>query len=294
VREARGAPAREALLRAKPAGGRPGQRPGERQPRRVRTHPPPDPRHRAPPRARAPRGGGEGVGAQPYRIFERKLLQGIRVLHKLANAPLDPEKHRLGHSPYLRREHLRAAFRFLPADRPYTQRLRDLVLTFRHAREWLKLPDEERKDFTFTTLLFAHGESPLSLVVMKRYPDGKPLAIGTVGFRLLRSPEGRPVLAINNIQGEYRSALELEALSKELGESWRLHLVRRLIDHARKKGFGVEGELPRPYYEEWPHLAAEAPERRHKKEWQRQVRVYKQTYRKLGFKERGGRWVLEG
>lgn len=129
---------------------------------------------------------------------------------------------------------------------------------------------------------------------MKRYPDGKPLAIGTVGFRLLRSPEGRPVLAINNIQGEYRSALELEALSKELGESWRLHLVRRLIDHARKKGFGVEGELPRPYYEEWPHLAAEAPERRHKKEWQRQVRVYKQTYRKLGFKERGGRWVLEG
>lgn len=233
-------------------------------------------------------------GAQPYRIFERKLLQGIRVLHKLANAPLDPEKHRLGHSPYLRREHLRAAFRFLPADRPYTQRLRDLGLTFRHAREWLKLPDEERKDFTFTTLLFAHGESPLSLVVMKRYRDGKPLAIGTVGFRLLRSPEGRPVLAINNIQGEYRSALELEALSKELGENWRLHLVRRLIDHARKKGFGVEGELPRPYYEEWPHLAAEAPERRHKKEWQRQVRMYKQTYRKLGFKERGGRWVLEG
>ena len=148
-------------------------------------------------------------------------------------------------------------------------------------------PDESIGTFSVSPDLMCHPESLMYLVANS---SGKfPIKIATVGFGLLHRKDGT-VLSINNVQGVYGQSKKLDIFSKSAGELWPIYLCKKLVAHAREKGFKVEGELPWPFHEE---LEVEPTARDYvEKEYRRQVGHYEQTFHNLGMKKVRGKWIL--
>ncbi len=161
-----------------------------------------------------------------------------------------------------------------------------------HTNAFLEMMDKkpvQKGEFSLTHEFPLHDETNLALVIR----DNNGEIQGTLGgFYYLHKKN--PVFRLTNIQGETTKQIGFQfreekekninehlskyrKLNQALGENWRLFLVNQLIKHANEKRMMVVGELPEKYSE----IVTLATESEHK----RQIRQYKQTYRKTGFVE---------
>ena len=231
-------------------------------------------------------------GGLPYPRFEKLLLSNLKKIVRL-DGEITPKARRLlaEGPPHAQFFYLLDIFRHLPYENSLAQKLRDARLNVRHSGKWLELPEERAGAFAIRHHILAHPESPMFLLAER--VGGKRQAIATVGFHLLSSPGGRTTLSINNIQGVSGKAADLDLLSRKLGakegESWRDEMTRRVIAYARRRGFRVEGELPPR------QRGIGLGEQISEEEYARQVKRYKQLYRRLGFEQIGdGKYLLPG
>ncbi len=101
------------------------------------------------------------------------------------------------------------------------------------------------------------------------------------GVKLYR-PNGESDESYNERNAKHTR--KYEDISKALGENWRVAMVRKLAQMADEKNTRVIGELPALFGIGGLPLAD-------KSEYARQIRQYKQTYRKVGFHEHSdGTW----
>ncbi len=111
-----------------------------------------------------------------------------------------------------------------------------------------------------------HYECPINVVIL----DKSENIIASLGFYLL-SRKGKTTLVINGIQGKRNMQEQLNALSKQVGENWRVWAVKRIKRVAKTSGITTSGSLPGLH----ALLQPSSPE-----EYKRQLRQYSQTFRK--------------
>lgn len=212
-----------------------------------------------------------------YEEFEKGTASRLRMLHRLMQ---------MGRTDQLTdRWSAEMIYNCLPAKRSFKAKLVDVAANQRHRAHWSFEPVAIGSGFAMHQSFFTHPESPFALEIVDR--AGQQVA--TAGFRLLRNPTGT-VLSINSIQGVKGKATELQSLSNALNENWRVHLAKRLLEHARKHRFAVEGELPKKYSQGYLLPSQDS-------EHARQQRQYAQTYQKLGFtppEGKGAFWRRKG
>jgi hypothetical protein len=116
-----------------------------------------------------------------------------------------------------------------------------------------------------------HYEAPINVVIL----DKKNTIIASFGFYLLHR-KGKTNLVINNIQGKRNRKEQLDALSKQVGENWRIWAVKRIKRIAKINGINTSGSLPALHALLQPSSPGE---------YKRQLIQYKQTFRKAGITE---------
>ncbi len=155
-----------------------------------------------------------------------------------------------------------------------------------------KKEPEKVGDFTLGFCAHAHlgGDAPLAIEVK----NAKGCRIATVGG-YFHYTGTTPTIRITNVQGANGPVPGSEAhrkhqeqyrkLSEALGENWRVHLVKRVVNYAKERDWRVVGEMPGRFLMMCAPLASDG-------EYARQIRQYKQTYRKAGLKEQpNGTWA---
>ncbi len=174
----------------------------------------------------------------------------------------------------------------------FNEQIKSFRLFSSFAPKWASSKPIRKGDFVISKTFLLHEESPLCFAI--RTKDGKPVA-SVGGFIAFQS--GQPVIHLTNIQGATKSKRESnpreihEKLKEALGENWRVFLARQIAQYAGKKGKCVIGSLPPRFYAMGPKgkiaLASD-------KEFLRQIRQYRQTYRKAGLHEHtDGKWRLK-
>lgn len=142
-----------------------------------------------------------------------------------------------------------------------------ITMAFKKALEKAAKP-ERIGPFTLklSTKLF-HSDAPIQM----EFLNSRNKRIATFGFFVQRGPKGRD-LHITNIQGVRRKGISLQALSRALGENWRVWSAKHLKSFAEQKKMGVVGVLPRYFSVIW-----ESPYR-----YKSAIRQCLQTFRKAG------------
>ncbi len=230
-------------------------------------------------------------GNSSYPIFKRALRLAITKLHKIVQSSPRTFKAHTFTDILGTMGRVQFFYRYLPRKRSLSDKLKDITLNVEHVQPWMQRQTEEIGHFSISPALTSHPEALMYLELNHSGQLTKKIA--TVGFRLLHSETGN-VLSINNIQGILGQRKPLEDFSKASGEQWHVYLCKKLIEHARERGFAVEGELPWPFHREHAPDPEDAEGGREylERRYQRQVGHYDQTFHNLGMKKARGKWVL--
>ena len=114
-----------------------------------------------------------------------------------------------------------------------------------------------------------HPGNPIQLEIQ----DTQNNRIATFGF-YVQSEGGEAKLVVNHVQGVRGKQEELGTLSRQVGENWRVWLVKRIKRVAATSKVRIAGSLPPLFF----LIGAGASPQAYK----RYVRQYKQTFRKAG------------
>lgn len=157
---------------------------------------------------------------------------------------------------------------------PFGKKMRECWLNARFAAKWADGKPKQIGEFIARPTTLAHVETPLSVEIFNK--EGHRIA--SIGY-LLYHKNGILRALITNIQGVKGTRKDLEKLNGTLGENWRVNLVKQFVEKAARKKIIIEGKLP-PLY--GAIIPASSP-----KEHKRQIRQYRQTYRKAGLRKFG-------
>lgn len=209
--------------------------------------------------------------------FEKEMLYRIPIVHKLAE-DFGKELVRKG---YREKEmesfagSYYAGFFFNTIAKlklSFKGQTRSFRLTAKIIPQWLRQKQEKIGEYSLTYSMWHHPETPLSAEI--RDSNGKIIA--TLGGFLCF--EGKQAtIRLTNVQG-IRSGIErYKQFNQSLGENWRVFFTKKVVEVSKIKGIPVVAELPSRY----AHLVQLCTD----KDYKRQLRQSKQTYRKAGLTE---------
>ncbi|MFA6269176.1 MAG: hypothetical protein WCW13_03175 [archaeon] len=163
------------------------------------------------------------------------------------------------------------AIKQYPKDLPLEDKLKGAVMTNQLYEHFAKNPKKRKLGKFFYALSgLRHPECPIQFTIWS--PD-KQERLATVGFYV--QAEGDNIkLVINNIQGIKNKQNQLELLSTQLGENWRVAIAKKIKRIAGIKKVQVAGALPAIQGFLVPGSSPEG--------YRRQLRQYRQTFRKAG------------
>lgn len=202
-----------------------------------------------------------------YAEFKRLVFERIKPLHELV---LDYKKYRLRDSHTSNRQPVTAPlfvtnfFEFPRKHMTFDQQVKALRMNLRFAGHWTRQGERKVGSFSVRPWLNWHPEAPLSYLLSDHYG-----VIASIGGYVYKKA-GKTVIRITNIQGMRGKQLALKRFKGEHGENWRVFLLKRAAEYARKKGAGLEGELPQRYGGT------------SREEFKRQQKQYIQTFKKAG------------
>ena len=229
------------------------------------------------------------------RDFAREMLSRIPVLNNLASSFEQSLKRASGAKEGVAASYVAAFFNYTyDLGLSFRDQVRSFKLNARFIPAWLKSMPKKIGNFTVHYEIWKHPETPLTIEI--RNQEGKRVA--TIGG-LLYYEGKQPTIRVTNIQGDpvrkayeegrrlfkEKKTKELERfaqakyaeLSRPLGENWRVFFLKEVMAVAKSKGMPVVAELPRRY----SHIVPLSTD----KEYKRQIRQSKQTYRKAGLTE---------
>lgn len=230
-----------------------------------------------------------------FEEFENKISNRIKKLHELSE---EHEKsfEKLGKFVSRQRGKLTSVYAIDVVTKyfenigltglPFEQQVKSFRLYAKFLPQWIKTEPRKIGRFIAVHDIHQHIETPLCLTI--RLHGGKRIA--TIGGYIYFE-KNRPAIRITNIQGiqkilgvaTEKDRQEIEELNRTLGENWRIFFAKEIASIAEKKGITLFGEIPQKF----GLLAGISGE----KEYKRQKRQYKQTYRKAGFTQQpDGSW----
>jgi len=214
--------------------------------------------------------------------FDQQMLRRIPVLHKLSLSlesllgrvrPKDKKAAYFFVSDFFESQ---PDYKFMD----FGEQVKSFRLNMRFLPAWLAARPVQIGDYIFENII--GGEHPEALFCVKVKTEKGEL-IATIGGHLYYH-KGKTGIRITNIQGVKKHSqesteshlLKYTRLTEQLKENWRVYFVKQILKTAKNKR-AIIGELPFEFALIGPTAT--------KSEFRRQVRQYRQTYKKAGLKE---------